>query len=331
MRGQRQVGYGRDGNPRGAQNWPLHAPRGNTCARNHGGRARTPERRDMQVGEDPGQEISARAIVVAGSATETPRLLLNSRFKWFPTGLGNHQDQVGRHVNEDQGTVVFGFFDEIVGDSLGPGPSFALGFQFAHAEVPAGGGIYNGFSRLPIRVVDTVPRPDGMKSWGGEFKDFYRRNFWKHIRAYCIAHAIPREGNRVDLDPELRDSDGIRAARVTNRAHAWSFPQQEWLASRAELLLKEADAKFTIRPPIGREQAGGLGQHQSGSCRMGTDSRSSVTDRTGRVHDVPNVFVADGSLMTNAGGGNPCLTIQALAYWVSAHVVRAWKGGGLNG
>jgi choline dehydrogenase-like flavoprotein len=118
---------------------------------------------------------------------------------------------------------------------------------------------------------------------------------------------------------------------VTNRAHAWSFPQQEWLASRAELLLKEAGAKFTIRPTIVPEPTGGLGQHQSGSCRMGTDSRSSVTDRTGRVHDLPNVFVADGSLMTNAGGGNPCLTIQALAYWVSDHIVRGWKGGGLNG
>jgi choline dehydrogenase-like flavoprotein len=283
-----------------------------------------------RTGKGPWQEISARVIVVAASATETPRLLLNSRSKWFPTGLGNQHDQVGRHVNQDQGAVVFGFFDEVVADSLGPGPSVALDFQFEHAEVPAGGVIYNSFSRLPIRVVDTVPRPDGIKSWGREFKDFYRRYFWKHIRAYCIAHGIPREGNRVDLDPELRDSDGIRAARVTNRAHAWSFPQQEWLASRAEILLKEAGAKFTIRPPVGREPAGSLGQHQSGSCRMGTDSRSSVTDRTGRLHDVPNVFVADGSLMTSAGGGNPCLTIQALAYWVSDHIVRAWRGGGLN-
>jgi choline dehydrogenase-like flavoprotein len=282
-------------------------------------------------GKGPWEEISARMIVVTASATETPRLLLNSRSKWFPTGLGNHYDQVGRHVNEDQGALVFGFFDEVVADPLGPGPSFALDFQFEHAEVPAGGIIYNGFSRLPIRVVNTVPRPDGMKSWGREFKDYYRRYFWNHIRAYGIAHGIPGEGNRVDLDPELRDSDGMRAARVTNRAHAWSFPQQEWLASRAELLLKEAGAKFTIRSSIVRERAGGLGEHQSGSCRMGADPHSSVTDRSGRVHDIPNLFVADGSLMTNAGGGNPCLTIQALAYWVSDHIVRAWKGGGLNG
>lgn len=120
------------------------------------------------------QEISALAIIVAASATETPRLLLNSRSKWFLTGLRNHQDQVGRHVNEDQGAVVFGFFDGVVGDSIGPGPSFAVDFQFEHAVVPAGGVIYNGFSRLPICVVETVPHPEGMKSWGREFKDFYR-------------------------------------------------------------------------------------------------------------------------------------------------------------
>ena len=64
---------------------------------------------------------------------------------------------------------------------------------------------------------------------------------------------------------------------------------------------------------------------------MGTDPRSSVTDRTGRVHEVANLFIADASLMTNSGGSNPSLTIQALAYWVGEHLVRAWKGGGLGG
>ena len=141
---------------------------------------------------------------------------------------------------------------------------------------------------------------------------------------------MPREGNRVDLDPQLTDELGMRIARVTHRAHSWSAPQLEWVAGRAEELLKEAGAQFTIYDPILPEADGPLGDHQCGTCRMGSNPRSSVTDRIGRVHDVPNLFVVGGSLMTNSGGCNPCLTIQALAYLVSEHIVRGWKGGGLN-
>jgi choline dehydrogenase-like flavoprotein len=169
-----------------------------------------------------------------------------------------------------------------------------------------------------------------MKSWGSEFKEFYRQYFWKHLRMYCGAHGLPREGNRVDLDPELKDALGMRVARVTCRAHKWSAPQLEWVQDRAEQLLKEAGAKFTIRTGVALEPETPMGQHALGSCRMGSDPRSSVADRTGRIHDVPNVYVADASLLTNSGGCNPCLTIQALAYLVSDNIVREWKRGGLN-
>ena len=56
---------------------------------------------------------------------------------------------------------------------------------------------------------------------------------------------------------------------------------------------------------------------------MGNDPASSVVDRTGRVHGVPNVYIADGSILPNPGGANPSLTIQALAYWVSDHIRRS--------
>jgi len=283
-----------------------------------------------RAGDGQWKEMRAKVIVVAASAVETPRLLLSSKSKWFPTGIGNQHDQVGRHAHQDTGVAVFGFFDTSVSDGIGPGPGCAVDFQFQNPQIEGGGVIYNGFSRTPLRVVNTVPRPSGVKSWGRDFKDFYRNYFWKHIRLYCGAHGLPREGNRVDLDPELHDELGMPIARVTHKGHSWSAPQLEWIAGRAEQLLKEAGAQFTLHHPIEREPGGSLGDHQCGSCRMGADPRSSVADRTGRVHDVPNVFIADGSLLTNSGGCNPCLTIQALAYWVSEHIAREWKGGGIQ-
>ena len=94
------------------------------------------------------------------------------------------------------------------------------------------------------------------------------------------------------------------------------------MADRCADLLREAGAKSVVIPRIVLESEAGISTHQLGSCRMGNDPASSVTDRNGRVHGVPNVYVADGSVMVNPGGFNPSLTIQALAYWVSAAIVR---------
>src|SRR5579871_5828977 len=72
----------------------------------------------------PWKEMQAKVIVVAASAVETPRLLLSSQSKWFPTGIGNRYDQVGRHAHQDRGVAVFGYFDKVVSDGQGPGPGF---------------------------------------------------------------------------------------------------------------------------------------------------------------------------------------------------------------
>jgi len=86
------------------------------------------------------------------------------------------------------------------------------------------------------------------------------------------------------------------------------------MADRCAELLEEAGAIKVVKPRIVRESEAGISTHQLGSCRMGSDPASSVADRTGRVHGIPNVYIADGSLLVNPGGANPSLTIQALAY-----------------
>ena len=68
------------------------------------------------------------------------------------------------------------------------------------------------------------------------------------------------------------------------------------------------------------------GQHQAGTCRMGNDPKTSVTNRFGQVHEIDNLFIADGSLHVTNGGFNPVLTIMAVAYWVSDYLKTGWKG-----
>jgi choline dehydrogenase-like flavoprotein len=100
------------------------------------------------------------------------------------------------------------------------------------------------------------------------------------------------------------------------------------MARKADVWLKEAGAAATW---LGEPGTGlSAGQHQAGTCRMGSDPKTSVVDRTGRVHDVPNVFVADASVHVTNGGFNPALTIMALGFWTGHHIATMWRGGGLR-
>jgi choline dehydrogenase-like flavoprotein len=100
------------------------------------------------------------------------------------------------------------------------------------------------------------------------------------------------------------------------------------MAEKAEQWLKEAGAVETWQTGAytGTRGVSG-GQHQAGTCRMGNDPKTSVCDKFGRVHSVPNLFIADGSLHVTNGGFNPALTIMALGYWVGGHIASEWNKG----
>jgi choline dehydrogenase-like flavoprotein len=271
------------------------------------------------------ERLAARVIVVCASATETPRLLLNSRSRFFPSGIGNEHDQVGRNIDNDGGTFVYGYFDRDVTDMLGPGVCFGADeFQF-RAEGPGrlGGILSNYHTRPPLAFIHRARVPEDVRPYGSGLKRFYRTNFLRSIWLYATCHTLPRAANRVDADPDVRDARGAPVSRITYRQHARNAEIQRFMSGRCADLLREAGAVTVVEPQIAWESEAGISTHQLGSCRMGNDPRSSVVDRTGRVHGVPNVYIADGSLLVNPGGANPSLTIQALAYWVSGEILRS--------
>lgn len=279
----------------------------------------------QRAGSAKWEKISARVIVVCGSATETPRLLLNSKSKFFPTGIGNARDQVGRNIENDGGMFAYGLFDRVVTDQLGPGVCFGIDdFQFRREGAGRLGGILSNYhTRPPLGFVQRIELPVDVRPYGEELKNFYRTYFLRSIWIYATCHTLPRAGNRVDVDPEVRDARGVPVSRITYHQHARNAEHEQFMADRCAELLREAGAKTVVTPHIVRESEAGISTHQLGSCRMGNDPASSVADRTGRVHNVPNVYIGDGSLLVNPGGANPSLTIQALAYWVSAAIVKS--------
>ncbi|HZT30669.1 MAG TPA: GMC family oxidoreductase [Bryobacteraceae bacterium] len=277
----------------------------------------------QRAGSNEWDKVSARVVVVCASAVETPRLLLNSRSRFFPRGIGNQHDQVGRNIENDGGLFTYGLFDRVVTDQNGPGVCFAVDeFQF-RGEGPGclGGILSNYHTRPPLAFVHRVDLPADTVPYGAAPKEFYRRYFLRSLWLYATCHTLPRAENRVDLDPEVRDARGVPVGRITYRQHARNAEVEQFMVDRCAELLREAGAHRVVPPHIRRESEAGISTHQLGSCRMGNDPVTSVTGRTGRVHDVPNLYLADGSLLPNPGGANPSLTIQALAYWVSANIL----------
>ena len=262
-----------------------------------------------------------RAVVVSCSATETPRLLLNSSSKLFPNGLGNRYDWVGRNLQGHAYSGAYGLFERDLFDGLGPAARIAA-CDFSHGlpgGLRGGGVMGNEFIRLPYLFSRQAVAP-GVPRWGLEHKRFVRQYYKRSVGIKSPIQEMPVFESRVQIAPDLKDSYGIPTIRLSGHRHADDSKVGRFLAERCEQWLTEAGASRTWLTLPGAGLSGG--QHQAGTCRMGNDHKISVVDANCRIHDMDNVYVMDGSVHVNNGGFNPSLTIQAIAYKASAQMIR---------
>ena len=274
-------------------------------------------------GDDRLETQEAELVVVSGAATESARLLLNSRHALFPHGLGNRFDWVGRNLQGHTYTGAVGYFEEDVYDDLGPGAGIAVSdFNHGNPGLKGGAMLANEFIRLPIHMLSYLP--PGTPRWGKAHKDAMRKYYRHTICVQGPTQEMPLWESRVQLDPKVKDRWGIPVLRISGDKHPLTLETGRAMAEKAVLWLKEAGAAEIWRKLPGHGTSGG--QHQAGTCRMGDDPKTSVANKYGQVHDVENVVVADGSLHVTNGGFNPALTIMANAYRISEHILQTWRG-----
>ncbi|MCC5930926.1 MAG: GMC family oxidoreductase [Cyclobacteriaceae bacterium] len=277
--------------------------------------------------EDQPKTLLADVVVVSASATETARLLLNSKSNYFPNGAGNNYDWVGRNLQGHAYSGAFGLFEEEVYDDMGPGATIALcDYNHNNPGVIGGSMLANEFIRMPYLF--TRVRPKGSARWGKAHKDFQKQYFKRHMGIKGPVQEIPAWEARVRIDPEVKDHWGIPVLRISGQRHPEDLKTGAFIARKAEEILHKCGAIQTWQTMPGMGVSGG--QHQAGTCRMGNDLQTSVTNSYGRVHEIENLFIADGSLHVTNGGFNPALTIMALAFRVGEHIVNAWRGNGLG-
>jgi len=134
---------------------------------------------------------------------------------------------------------------------------------------------------------------------------------------------MPSFESRVMVSPTIKDHWGVPVSMFSGARHPIDHEHCKFLSEKAEILLKEAGAVETWQTVGGKGQGGG--HHQSGTARMGKDKQTSVVNRYGQVHDIDNLFVADGSQVPNNAGLNPALTYMALGYWVGEYIGENFK------
>jgi choline dehydrogenase-like flavoprotein len=266
--------------------------------------------------------VTADVVVLACGAVETARLLLLSRTSTHSKGIGNAHDQVGRHLQGHVYTGATGLMQDQVYDGIGPGPTVAtLEFNHGNPGIVGGGMLCDEFVAMPLSFL-LNDRPGWVPSWGKAHKDWMRHAYRHALQVRGPVHEIPSAASRVTLDPSTTDRLGLPVARLSGTTHRETIRIAEFMRRKAEQWLNEAGSleTWSFAPGLGMS----AGQHQAGTCRMGTDPQSSVVDPNCRVHGHDNLFIADGSVHVTNGGFNPVLTIMALAYRTSKGILQRW-------
>lgn len=246
----------------------------------------------------------ARIVAVAGNSIESPRLLLNSASSMFPDGLANSSGQVGRNymrhmtgsvyasfpqpVRMWRGTVMAGIIQDEA--RLDPSRGFVGGYEFETLSLG-----------LPFMAAFLDPG-----AWGREFTSALD-DYENMAGMWIVGEDMPQETNRVTLNHDVLDKFGIPAPNVNFSDHPNDRAMRAHAYKQGAAIYEAVGATRVFpTPPY-------PSTHNLGTNRMSENPRDGVVNKHGQSHDIPNLFVSDGSQFTTGAAENPTLTIVALA------------------
>jgi choline dehydrogenase-like flavoprotein len=273
----------------------------------------------------------AKVVVLCANGAETARLLLMSKSKRFPNGLANSSGLVGKYLMWDLGGEALGLFEHPLNEYKSIQATRVL-HDFYRADPKrgfyGGGGIDARFDYYPASFALRAMPPDAPK-WGAEYKRMLGEYFNHTMTLLGHTSSLAQFRSSITLDPDLKDTWGLPAMRVTYDFHPDDVAAMKWVLSKQLEILDAAGAKKTWTTGIAFEDVM-PSRHLMGTCRMGKDPKRSVVDRNNRAHDVPNLVISDGSSFVTSARQQPTATIQALSYRAAALAIEAAKRGELG-
>jgi choline dehydrogenase-like flavoprotein len=266
------------------------------------------------------QRQRARVVAVAGNSIESPRLLLNSASSRFPDGLANSSGQVGKNYMRHTTGSVYAIFEKPV--HMYRGTTMAGIIQDEARHDPSRGFV-GGYELetlslgLPFMAAFLEPG-----AWGRDFASAMD-NYKNMAGMWIVGEDMPQERNAVTLHPELKDAYGMPIPNVSFDDHDNDVAMRDHAFGRGIAVYEAVGAVKTFRTPPYPST------HNLGTNRMSERPEDGVVNKWGRAHDVPNLFVSDGSQFTTGAAENPTLTIVALALRQADHIAGAMSRGEL--
>jgi choline dehydrogenase-like flavoprotein len=257
--------------------------------------------------------IRAEVVIMAANGIGTPRILQLSTSARFPDGLANSSGLLGRNLMLHPTAMGVAVYDEPLTTFRGPAGQNVHSYEFYETDesrgfvrgakwvtMPSGG---------PLITSLLIPAEDGHPPTGQTLLDGVRRMTGHTLLVPIISEDLPSTDNRVELDDVLTDSSGLPAPRITYRRDQNNIDLINFHLARCGEALEASGAREVMLLPVMEDQPG----HLLGTARMSTDPSSSVVDPWCRTHDVPNLYIIDGSVFVTSGGVNPTNTIAAIA------------------
>ena len=268
----------------------------------------------------------AQVVILAANAVGTARLLLLSASPRFPDGLANSSGLVGRRLMQHPYRTVTAVCDEPLDSWQGPWGQNIYSLEYAETDpdrdfvrgakwmvMPHGG---------PMFAVGEYHEAHGHRGfealWGENFHRAAAEIFGNAFTWGIQAEDLPEEHNRVVLDPEVRDTSGLPAARIEYKV---SENTRRMLDFNVERAVEAAEAAGAVSTLVRDVWPTGIG-HVLGTTRMGDDPERSVVDRWCCSHDVANLYMIDGGVFVTGGSANPTATIMANALRVVNQMIE---------
>lgn len=273
------------------------------------------------------RQVKARTVVVAAGAIDSTRILLNSRSSRYPNGIGNSNDVIGRYLCEQIRFHMYGFLPELLGAAVQNDD----GITGEHVYLP----------RFNHRSPRKYLRGFGMQLWGcgaqananyaktmdgfgASFKSAVKKRYPALVALHPYGEVLPYRDNRVTVEGTANDQYGVPVARIEFKIGENERKMAAEMYDAAEAILRAAKAEV-LPFRRGTVDMPGAAIHEHGTCRMGDDPKRSALNGFCQMHEVPNVFVMDGSAFPTATEKNPTLTILALAWRASDYLAEQLK------
>lgn len=295
-------------------------------------------------------KVKAKVVVLAASACESARLLLNSKSEDFPNGLANSSGMVGKYLNDSTGTSVMGLIPKMMDmpahneDGTGgmhlyipwwgdnSNLDFARGY---HVELWGGRGMPSyGFMGGIQNYTDVFEeREKGGGGYGKQLKEDYRRYYGSMVGFSGRGEAISYEDNYCEIDPNVVDEWGIPVLRFNYEWSDQEYNQVKHMQETFRNIIDEMGGTPMWDMPS-KEDGYGITNpgeiiHECGTTRMGDDPSTSVLNKHCQAHDVPNLFVADGGPFVSMAHKNITWTILALSMRTSEYITDQMNKGNL--